>query len=467
VIAFQEMVGVIRLYVAAHFPDLPAMTRRHWYGVGGFVLSVMTAGCRAARVPQDRVALRSCQLPGIVEPLRCAEVRVPEVRGAAATRTLRLRVVVVPALRPSPTNDPWVELVGGPGNAATDFARQFVEELAYIRETHDVLLVDQRGTGGSNPLYCEELALHQVSSLPPRFPTAAVDACRARLTAHAALDHFTTVDAAEDLDAVRQALGYETLNLFGSSYGTRVVLEYLRRYSPHVRSAMLWGVVSPEFQRPLWYPRDGQAAFDRLVAECAQEGTCRRAFPAITIELRQLLARLDTTPVPITLTDPGTQREFATTITSAGVAQAIWSSLAEPDRARQLPLVIHAAAEGNYGPLRTLDVATRPPRRRYYNGMHLSVVCGEEVLQSSDAQIVDASRGSFMNAERGLEYRAACVRWRVPRAESATTAPVVSRAPTLIVSGAMDPITPRATRLRRRSEPALRVRSWPPNRTRC
>ncbi|MBK6844878.1 MAG: alpha/beta fold hydrolase [Gemmatimonadetes bacterium] len=178
-----------------------------------------------------------------------------------------------------------MELVGGPGNAATDFARQFVEELTYIRETHDVLLVDQRGTGGSNPLYCEELALHQVSSLPPRFPPAAVDRCRARLSALAALDHYTTADAAEDLEAVRQALGYERLNLFGSSYGTRVVLEYLRRFSDHARSAMLWGVVPPDFQRPLWYPRDGQAAFDRLVADCAYDAACRRAFPAIADDL--------------------------------------------------------------------------------------------------------------------------------------------------------------------------------------
>ena len=418
------------------------MTRRHWCGVGCLVLSAMSVGCRSEGTPAARVALRPCQLPGIAEPLRCAEVPVPEVRGGGATRTLRLRVVVVPALHPSSTNDPWVELVGGPGNAATDFARQFVEELTYIRETHDVLLVDQRGTGGSNPLFCEELALHQVSSLPPRFPPAAVDRCRARLSALAALDHYTTADAAEDLEAVRQALGYERLNLFGSSYGTRVVLEYLRRFSDHARSAMLWGVVPPDFQRPLWYPRDGQAAFDRLVADCAYDAACRRAFPAIVDDLRELLARLDTKPVPFQLTDPRTQREVATSITSAGVAQAIWSALAEPDRARQLPWVIHAAARGDFAPLRALDVAVRPPRRRYYNGMHLSVVCGEEVLHSTPAQIAAASGGSYMNAERGLEYREACVRWQVPRSDSAATTAVVSRVPTLILSGEMDPITP-------------------------
>lgn len=422
--------------------DRLTMTNRHWWSAASLLLCVTNAGCRSERALAARIAPHPCQLPGIVETLRCAMVPVPEVRGDDATRTLRLRVVVVPALNPSASNDPWVELVGGPGNAATDFTRQFVEDLTYIRQHHDVLLVDQRGTGGSNPLYCEELSLHQVSSLPPRFPAAAVRRCRTRLAAYAALEHYTTVDAADDLDAVRAALGYRKLNLFGSSYGTRVALEYLRRYPAHARSAVLWGVVPPDFQRPLSYPRDGQAAFDRLVADCSRETPCRRAFPNIKDDLRRLLARLETNPEPTSLRDPRTQREIATTITAAGVAQAIWSALAEPDRARQLPWVIHAAARGDYAPLRQLDVGVQPPRRTYYNGMHLSVVCGEDVLQSTRDQIAAASGASFMNAERGLEYWDACALWHVPRADSVTTGAVVSQVPTLIISGEMDPITP-------------------------
>ena len=144
---------VRRLCVGIHSLQLSSMTRGHWCSLASLVLCAISAGCGSERASVGRVALRPCQLPGIVEPLRCAEVPVPEVRGGGATRTLRLRVVIVPALNPSAANEPWVEVVGGPGNAATDFARQFVEDLGYIRQTHDVLLVDQRGTGGSNPLY--------------------------------------------------------------------------------------------------------------------------------------------------------------------------------------------------------------------------------------------------------------------------------------------------------------------------
>lgn len=416
------------------------MTRQSWCATVVLALGATTVASQPA--PGPRVALQPCILPRIVEPLRCGVVQVPEVRGSPTSRMIGLRVVVVPALHPAPGSDPWVEVPGGPGNAASDFARQFVEELSYIRQAHDVLLVDQRGTGGSNPLYCEELAAHQVSSLPPRFPAAAVTTCRERLAARAALEHYGSADAADDLEAVRVALGYARLNLFGSSYGTRVVLEYLRRHSAHARSAMLWGVVPPTFQRPLQYPRDGQAGLDRLVAACAHDEACHRAFPDIVTDVRRALARLDATPVPITFPFPGTRRTITTRITAAGMAQAIWSALAEPDRAHQLPRVIHAAARGDYGPLRALDILQHPPRRRYYNGMHLSVVCGEEVLQNTREQILDASAASFMPVERGLEYLEACARWTVPQLDASSMAPVVSDVPTLIITGEMDPLTP-------------------------
>jgi pimeloyl-ACP methyl ester carboxylesterase len=349
---------------------------------------------------------------------------------------------VVPALDAQPQGDPWVELVGGPGNAASDFARQFVQDLPYIRQQRDVVLIDQRGTGGSNPLYCAELSVHQISSFPARFPANEVSRCRERLAASADLARYGSADAADDLDAVRQWLGYAQLNLFGSSYGTRVALEYLRRYPQHVRSVMLWGVVPPDFRRPQGYPQDGQAALEQLFSECQREPACARAYPDLAGDTRALLARLEAAPVPLTFWNPLSADSVATTITRAGVAQAIWSALAYPDRAHRLPLAITSAARGDFAPLRDLDIATTPPRRRYYNGMHLSVVCAEEVLQSTRLELQRASVGTFMPAERSLEYHEACQRWGVPAADSGVRSPVRSAVPTLIVSGGMDPITP-------------------------
>ncbi len=411
------------------------------------VMLAFVAACSSDRPhangPREAVAsLASCVLPGIAEPLRCGQLSVPEARGSSTTRSILLRVVVVPALARQPVSDPWVELVGGPGNAATDFARQFVEELAYIRQHRDIVLVDQRGTGGSNPLYCTELSLHQISSLPARFPPDDVDRCRVRLAAIADLAQYGSAEAADDLESVRQWLGYSQFNLFGSSYGTRVALEYLRRYPQHTRSVMLWGVVSPDFRRPRGYARDGQQALERLVAECRIEPACGRAYPATAEQLRAVLSRLDTTPIPLTFRHPGSADSVTTTISHAGMAQAIWSALSYPDRARRLPFVIDHAARGDFAPLRDLDIAANPPRRRYYNGMHLSVVCAEEVLQNTRAELEAASIGSFMPAVRSVEYLEACRRWGVPAADSVVRTPVRSNVPTLIVSGTMDPITP-------------------------
>ncbi len=403
------------------------------------LLALAAAQCAE---PLTQGGLTPCTLPNIPEPLRCGTLVVPEVRGVRDGRTIALRVVVVPAARPDPAPDPWVELVGGPGNAATDFAAAFVGDLSYARRDRDVLLVDQRGTGGSHPLYCEELALHQISSLPARFPLAAVAACRARLAAEADLSAYSTAAAAEDLEAVRRWLGYPRLNLFGSSYGTRVALEYLRRYPTRTRSAILWGVVPPGFRRPRFYPRDGQRALDRLIEECERDPACASWYPRLRGDLGAMWARLEGRPVPVSFRHPATGDTVTTAITPAGVAQVIWNALSYPDRARRLPFAIHRAATGDFSALQALDLATVPPRRRYHNAMHLSVVCGEEVLQSSAEELEAASAGSFMPPDRGLEYLAACREWGVRPVDPGTLGPVGAAVPTLIVSGELDPITP-------------------------
>lgn len=410
-----------------------------WAILGGVVAGL---SCGRPIAEPQAGGLEPCVLPEVQEPLRCGVLLVPEVRGGGSGRQIALRVVVLPALTSKPAADPWVELVGGPGNAASDFAASFAGDLRYLRQTRDVLLVDQRGTGASHPLYCEELALHQLTSFVPRFPPAAVAACRARLSAVADLSAYTTAAAAEDLDAVRRWLGYAQLNLFGSSYGTRVALEYMRRFPAQTRSAMLWGVVPPDFRRPRFYPRDGQRALGRLLTECHADSACRGAFPRLASDVADMWARLDHGPIPMTFVHPSTGATVSTTLTRAGVAQALWNALSYPDRGRQLPRIIHRAAAGDFSLLQALDVATRPPRRRYYNGMHLSVVCADEVLHNSPAELTAASVGMFMPADRGLEYLAACQAWGVAPSSADSQRPVTTAVPTLIISGELDPITP-------------------------
>jgi pimeloyl-ACP methyl ester carboxylesterase len=393
-----------------------------------------------ARLPQ----LSPCILPNVKEPVLCGELRRPENPAKPQGRTIPIFVVVVPALSPNPRSDPWVEIAGGPGTAATDYTREYVGSGSYraYRRDRDVLLMDARGMGRSNPLYCEELANHRVSSVFPRFPADAVALCRKRLSASADLSAYSTKNAAGDLDAVRTWLGYAQLNLFSYSYGTRAALTFIQQYPKSVRSAILWGVVPPDYRRPLYYARDSQIAMERLLSDCLAEKPCRRAFPGVRDDLRVVLARLDRQPLPITLTHPVTGTQLPTSITRAGFAQALWVALSYPDRAHSLPLVIHRAAHDDFAPFLELDVASTPPRRRYYNAAHLSIVCPEEVQHIRREEIELLHRDTFMPPERAYEYLRACALWQVPALPAETLAPVESAVPVLILSGWMDPFTP-------------------------
>ncbi len=403
------------------------------------LLSVVNIAIAASLAP---VTLPPCTVPGIPAGFLCGELRVPENRSVRNGRTITLFVVVAPAIGEKRRLDPWVELTGGPGNAATDYAAGYSSTFREYRRERDVLLVDHRGMGRSHGLYCESLAGHRISSLFERWPADSVAACRNSLSATTDLSQYTTERAAEDLEAVRQWLGYSQLNLFSYSYGSRLALSYIRKYPAKVRSAVLWGVVPPDFRRPLYYARDGQQSLDRLLEDCNAEPNCRAAYPNLGVSLDKVLAALASAPVSVTLKHPVTGAALPTSIGSAGFAQALWVALTQPDLGRRIPFVIDQAARGNYQPLLDIDVATAPPRRRYYNAAHLSVVCPDEVQQVTKEEIAAAYKGTFMPVERGLSYLRACGQWGLGRGPAELLRPVKADVPVLIVSGYMDPITP-------------------------
>jgi pimeloyl-ACP methyl ester carboxylesterase len=341
-----------------------------------------------------------------------------------------------------PRTDAWVELSGGPGNAATDYAASYSNEFRKYRRDRDVLLVDQRGMGRSGGLYCEELALHRVSPLFERFPVQAVADCRERLVGEGVdLSQYSTTHAADDLDSVRAWLGYPRLNLFSYSYGTRLALEYMRRYPAQTRSAILWGVVAPDFRRPLYYARDGQQALDRLFDACRANIDCARRFPDLPGDLAAAIRRLSEAPPTVSLRHPESGTTFQVSLTPAGFAEGVWIELYRPDTARRVPRVLHHAAQGDFEPFLDLTTASQAPRRRYYNAAHLSVACPEEVQFTTPAAITEAYAGTFMPDARALQYLEACTIWGLP-AKPASIAPVISDVPTLLLSGGYDPVTP-------------------------
>lgn len=401
---------------------------------------VYLAACAAAPVTPAAgpLALTDCTLttPGTTSQIdaRCGTLEVPEDRAQPAGRRITLRVAVVPAVSRSPRPDPLFLLAGGPGQAASEAFPAEISAWERINQTRDLVLVDQRGTGGSHPLRCLDPEAETVRAEAELI--AALQACPAKLNAD--VRFYTTEIAMQDLDEVRAALGYPQINLYGASYGTRAALTYLRLYPERVRTLILDAVVSPDFRLMLNAAQDGERALELALARCAAEAACRAAFPDLRAELAGLLQRLAQQPETLHLPNPVTGAPLAFPLTRAGLARLIFGALYAPEVAALLPLALHTAyADRNYAPLvaqaYSLDAGL-------YDGLFYAVACAEDAPRFTAAEAAAAAGPVFGDQTAAL--RAVCAQWPAGAVSAAFYQPVRSAAPALLLSGGADPITP-------------------------
>jgi pimeloyl-ACP methyl ester carboxylesterase len=221
-------------------PQLKAISRRTALLFLCFCLPAIAADQHATK--PARLELTPCELPGVKEKVRCGTYEVFEDRAARKGRKITLKIVVAAATGPTSAPDPFVYIPGGPGSSATEDAPGVAELFAGVRARRDLVFIDQRGTGGSHPLNCNFFDPADLQSyLGYFFPLDDVRKCRQELELKANLKLYTTPIAMDDLDEVRAALGYERVNLFGASYGTRARIVYLKRHPTHVRTVTLTG----------------------------------------------------------------------------------------------------------------------------------------------------------------------------------------------------------------------------------
>ncbi|MFL6229537.1 MAG: alpha/beta hydrolase [Pyrinomonadaceae bacterium] len=416
-----------------------------WLGV-----SVAPAPARQGRTSavESSVAspLKPCHVPGVDEELLCGKLPVFENRQRRAGRKIVLNVVVLPALEPGAREAPLFDLQGGPGLAATAQARWYATELKEYRRRRDVVLVDQRGTGASNPLDCDEDASSR--RLGEMYPVAYVRACRRKLERVADLTQYTTPAAMDDLDDVRAWLGYDRINLIGLSYGTRAALVYMRQHTERVRAAVLLGVAPTYSRLPMYHAPSAQRTMLLLLAECAADAACQGAYPRAREELGELLEKLGRRPARVKYVLPTSKREVSITIRRDVFAEKLRSQMYDPAGARRLPYVIHRAAVGDFAPFLKMTVSDAPaPAASDFSiadGMYLSVTCAEDVPLIDLREAERVSRDTFFGDYRVRQQRRACRSWRRATLPAGYEQPVASNAPVLVLSGYMDPVTPPA-----------------------
>ncbi len=410
------------------------------------VFGLLIVGCSTATSdPKVRRGLTDkltpCRVPDVDEEVLCGRYEAYENRAAGTGRKIGLKIVVLPAKTPDAAPDPLVFLAGGGVAPATRYARYFSQAFPDLRLRRDILLIDQRGSGDSNPLDCE-LPTDPANAEyrdEARF-LEAVRRCRKELERKADLRYYTTPVAMDDLDEVRDWLGYPRLNLYGASYGTQAAMVYLRQDPERVRSVVLQGVLP--FDVPTWLeiPRSSQQALDQAFAACARQPRCHDAFPNLAQEFGTLLKRLAEKPVKVKVSKPETSLEVEVPIDAEILRGFAFSTLYSAERIRDLPLLIHLAHAGEYPSLaRRL---TPSGESGIPKGIYLSIVCSEEIPQFDAADLPAATAGTFMGEFRLGREVLACGEWTRGWLPKDFRAPVQSKAPALILSGALDHVTP-------------------------
>ncbi len=308
---------------------------------------------REAIAPRPTVQLTPCSVPNSTTDARCGTYPVFEDRVAKSGRTISLNILVLPALTESAAPDPIFVLAGGPGQgAASGVTREVVEYFRPMRSRRDVVFVDQRGTGASHPLQCG-LAVGgsaAQSGFGDLLPADRIRACRQALEPIADLRLYTTPIAMDDLDEVRDALGYATINVYGVSYGSLAAMQYLRQHPARVRSLALAGVATPAQKLPLQFVAGAQAALDHAIADCAGDEACQRAFPDLRTDVAAVFAQLDAGPVTFDLPGPAGQGSERVRMSRAVFAERLRLMLYTLRSARRVPLVLHRAARGDWAP---------------------------------------------------------------------------------------------------------------------
>ena len=403
----------------------------------------MIAWFCATAAAAAKIDLGPCKTPGFPDDARCGIYEVFENRAAWSGRKIPLRVVVIPANSPQRQPDAITYFAGGPGDGAVEEGLWVSRALREMGpQTRDVLLIDLRGTGESAPLNCPDfMGTRGVQGFLDNYlPTEGVRACREELSRTRDLTQYTSDIAADDVDEVRSALGYEKLNLIGGSYGTRTALFYMRRHPSRVRTAALLGVVRNDVLNPLPMARNAQNALDGLIAECNGDPVCVKAFPRLREELAEILRRVEKEPARAEVIDPGTGKAFELRLTRNGLAQTLRYMLYSPETAAQLPLYVHLAAQGDFRPVG--EVARARASGGAADGYYLAITCAEDVAFLSEEEFPAAVAGTFLGDFRIRQQVAACKEWTAAKLGREVLAPTVSDAPTLLLSGERDPATP-------------------------
>ena len=386
--------------------------------------------------------------PPLVSGAQCGRLMVKENPADPASKDIDIEILRLPAISPAAQQDPLFLIQGGPGGSSIEMANFIHGFFADVRKNRDLIFVDQRGTGKSNPLRCEQLneadlQLPESAQMEKYFHFK--ELCSEKFKT--SLPFYTTLPAVQDLDAVRQALGYKAINLWGVSYGTRVALEYAKRYPQSTRSITLDGVAPKEIALSRFSARDSLAALTVVNGECQLQPECAREFGDIlqkteTVYARLQLADQSGSSLIINYEHPVYQQPEHLTLTAKSFSMLIFNALYSRDLTVLLPQAISEAERENYRLLAALFslAMEQSQKMNIADAMHFSVLCNEDwhFISASDVETTPPFFG--LNAIK--DRNKICSFWPKANLPDDFWQPIHSEVPALLLSGKHDPVTP-------------------------
>jgi len=377
-----------------------------------------------AEARQPEFDPRECVPAAKAVGARCGVVYVPENHDKPRGRKIGLDVLVLPAT--GPVRDARVaqyDLEGGPGFAATDFVEFYAGDGAIYRRGRDIVLADMRGTGGSNPLRCagiEELEKRRPEAV--MYPAPLVAECAPQSSVASDPRQYTTAFASRDIELVRQALGYEQLDLNAISYGTTLALRYIADHPRRVHGAVLMGTVPADRTPPRFHASAAQASFEQLDASCKADPRCAEQG-----EPRKNL-------------DRALERLAADAVMPAAVfLEKLRTRLYQPAGRARIPRLLSLAAQGDFREF----IAAGGTGRGFADGLYLSITCAESFARMDVPAAVDAARGTVFGPYRLDRQAEACLHWPVAASKREGDAKS-SAVPVLFIAGEQDPVSPAA-----------------------
>lgn len=408
----------------------------------GLLLSLLLCEVCIAQHRKIPTGFEYSVLPGLQDSVYSGYIEVFENRSLNSGRKIKLYVIVIPSVNKT-THAPLLFVDGGPGLSSTESVYYYAPSTNIYRQDRDIVLIDTRGTGKSNPLHCPPL--QTIDKLQNRFqemyPVDSVKKCYQMLSLENDLTQYNTTNVVNDFEEVREILGYKKFSLFGLSYGGRLALHYMRLYPQSISSVVLWSPAPTYTRAPLYYAKFAQNTLDLLWEDCKKDASCDEYYPKIKQEFTGLMKRWKRKPIQYNYTDNNGSTQTLN-IPWYAFQTKIRSLMYSPAGLRSIPFLVNEVWKGNLDAFINLYANKTREDLTYAEGLYLSITCSEDIPFIRESEIEPLTRKTFVGDYRIRQHLKACENWTQGDISDDFLQPVASSIPTLILSGRLDPVTP-------------------------